>query len=109
MAQNHIQQGQVMTWANGTGSAVNSGDVVEVGTLIGVALGNIADGTEGELAIAQVFELPKVAATAIDQGAAVYWDDSAGEIGVTDSNTYAGKCFAQAAASDTTVEVLLNV
>ncbi|SDP69665.1 DUF2190 family protein [Desulforhopalus singaporensis] len=109
MATNHVQKGNVMTWTNGTSADVAAGDVVEVGTLIGVALGDIADGAEGEVAIAEVWTLPKEAPLVISQGDQVYWDDTAGEIDKTDTNTAAGKAFADAASAATTVKVLLNV
>ena len=108
MAQNHIQVGSVMPWTNGTGVAVSSGDVVEVADVVGVALGDIAIAGEGELAIAEVFEVPKEAPLVIAQGDQVYWDATAGEMDKTDSNTPAGKCFEGAVSAATTVKVKLN-
>jgi len=49
MATNHVQKGAVMSWTNGTGSDVVSGEVVAFADMIGVAAGDIADGETGEL------------------------------------------------------------
>ncbi len=55
MATNHVQKGAVMSWTNGTGSDVVSGEVVAFADMIGVAAGDIADGETGELLIEEVF------------------------------------------------------
>ena len=108
MAQNHVQEGKVMPWVNGTGSAVASDGVVVIGTKIGVALGDIEDGAEGSVAIEEVWSLPK-AAVAISQGDDVYWDVDDGEINKTETdNVVAGIAFAAAAEGDETVSVKIN-
>lgn len=109
MAQIHVQEGKVMTWTNGTGSAVVAGEVVVVGTLVGVALGDIAAAAEGELAIAEVWTLPKEAPLVISQGDLVYWDDTNNNIDKTNTNVLAGRCWKSAVSAATEVEVLLNV
>jgi predicted RecA/RadA family phage recombinase len=109
MAKTHVQEGKVMTWTNGTGSAVVAGEVVAVGTVIGVALGNIASGATGELAIEEVWTLPKEAPLVITQGDKVYWDDTNNRIDKTDTNVYAGKAFVSAVSAATTVVVKINV
>lgn len=108
MAQNHVQKGAVMPWTNGTGSAVVSGQPVAVGDMVGVAAVDIADGESGELYLEEVWELPKEAPLVIDQGDTVYFDPSAGEIDKTNTNTPAGKAFADAASAATTVLVKLG-
>lgn len=55
-----------------SGSSVAAGDVVEVGSVVGVAPRPIADGETGDLEIQGEFEVP-VTGTA-SQGAAAYWD-----------------------------------
>jgi len=109
MAKNHVQAGATMPWTNGTGSDVLSGDVVVVGNFVGVALGDIADGAAGELAIGEVWEVPKNNALVIAQGDAVYWDVADGEINKTaEDNYYAGLAFAGATETATTVKVKLG-
>lgn len=97
-----------MTWTNGTSADVVSGEVVVVGTLIGVALGDIADGDTGELAISEVWEVAKETPLEISQGDAVYWDDTNNRIDKTDTNVLAGHAFKAAASAATTVQVLIN-
>ena len=109
MAKGYVQEGKRMDWVNGTGSDLASGDVVELPAMIGIALGDIADGAGGTLAVAEVWDLPKEAALAIDAGDQLYWDDTAGVITKTSTdNVAAGKAFAPAAADDATARVLVN-
>lgn len=109
MAQNHVQEGKVMPWTNGTGSAVASGDVVLIGTKIGVALGDIANGAVGSVAVDEVYEIAKAAPLVLAQGAAVYWDAADENVNATESgNTYGGYAFEAAASADTTVKIKLN-
>lgn len=110
MAQNHIQPGAVMPYTNETVADIASGDVVLVGNKVCVAMGDIAVGASGSLACEEVWELPKVAATAIGQGVTVYWDDTAKNITSTaTANTLAGIAFAAAADADATILVKLAV
>ncbi len=63
-------------------SAVNAGDVVVVGALVGVATEDIAAGVEGNLAIEGVFEFSKTAGSggeAFTAGQLVYWNATSGE------------------------------
>lgn len=88
--------------------SVKSGGVVISGGLIGIAA---TDGAEGD-AVACVrsgaFELPK-ASGAITQGAACYWDASAGNVTTTEStNTKIGAAAAAAASGDESVVVILG-
>ena len=108
MAQNRVQKGAVMPWTNGTGSDVVSGEVVEVADMVCVAAGDIADGETGELFTEEVFTLTKEAPLVISQGDTVYFDSTLGEIDKTDTNTLAGKAFADAASAATTVQVKLG-
>lgn len=78
MATNHIQPGRVIDWVNGSGAAVDSGDVVVMGNLLGVALADIASTATGPVAIDGVFRVPKVSGAVIAQGESLTWDVSAG-------------------------------
>ena len=78
MAKNYVQEGKIIDWTNG-GSTVSSGAVVVIGTLIGVALTDIAGGATGPVQIGGVFNLPKVDAAVIAAGETLTWDVSAGE------------------------------
>lgn len=60
MSRTFVKPGNIISWTNSTGAAVVSGQLVPIGNVIGVALGAIADGAEGEVAIEGVHEVAKV-------------------------------------------------
>jgi predicted RecA/RadA family phage recombinase len=97
-----------MPWINGTAADVVSGEVVVVGAMVCVALGDIAIGAEGNLATEEVWEVAKEAPLVIDQGDIVYWDAVNSNIDLTNTNVVAGKAFAAAASAATTVLVKLG-
>lgn len=72
---NFIQKGDAITVV--AESAVASGNGVKVGNLFGIAAGNAAVGEPLTLSTVGVFELPKVAADAMEIGEVIYWDDTA--------------------------------
>ena len=114
MAKSYVQEGCVWDWINGTGAAVNSGDVVVIGiTQLAIALTYIAIGDVGAAQVEGVFQLTKdsgVSGKGIQQGAKVWWDASAKKIvNAPALNTYfAGYAFRAASTTDTTVDVSLE-
>ena len=108
MAKGHVDPGKTMTFANETGADIFAGSVVVVGDIIGIALGNIANGDTGEIGICEQWTLPKEDALAIPQGKKVYYDTIAKTVNLTDTNQFAGIAMLPAAASDATVNVLMN-
>lgn len=88
-------------------NAVGNGEVVSLGTRIGVAGGDIKAGELGHLHVVGVFEMPKAASVSITMGAAVYYDAGAGAITTSASNVPAGYAAAAAGANDATVLVKL--
>ena len=56
------------------GAALTSNEVIAVGSLVGVVIGDAASGDQAAIAVEGVFDLPKEAGFAIDQGAPVYFD-----------------------------------
>lgn len=72
-----VQRGDVLDWTNGTGSAVASGDVVEIKHALGVALTDIANGAVGAVAIEGCFTVPKVSGAVWVVGEKLIWDTSA--------------------------------
>ncbi len=70
---NYIQPGNNITVAAPAGG-VTSGQLVVIGSLIGVASTTQAAGANVEIATSGVYELPKVAADAIVAGDKLYWD-----------------------------------
>ena len=78
MATNFVSDGDVIPWTNTTGSAVASGALIVLGTTLGIALGAIAAGATGSVAVEGVFVVPKVSGAVFVQGEKLLWDASAG-------------------------------
>lgn len=79
MANNFVQDGDVINWTNGTGSAVAAGQVVAIGQILAVALVAIAAGATGSVKTRGVFTVPKVSTAVIAAGESLLWDVSAGK------------------------------
>lgn len=77
MATNFVQDGDVINWTNGTGSAVVAGQVVAIGQILAVALVAIAAGATGSVKTRGVFTVPKVTDAVIAAGESLTWDASA--------------------------------
>lgn len=87
--------------------AVENGEVVSLGTRIGVAGGDIKAGELGHLHVVGVFEMRKDTGD-ITMGAALYYSETYNEITTTASgNVPAGYAAAPAASADETVLVKL--
>jgi predicted RecA/RadA family phage recombinase len=104
MAKNYIQCGDVINYQN-SGSAITSGSVVKIGSLMGIAMTDIAATTGvGAVAIEGVFgPVAKETGQAWVQGDQLYWDAGNSRFTKTStSNTAAGHAFEPAASGDTT-------
>lgn len=115
MAKNYIQDGNIIDFT--AGAATVSGQVVVVGSIVGIAAADVANGNVGPLIVNGVVEIP--AATAeITVGAPVYWDadgdpvggtaDSGAATATATDNTLVGYAIAAKAAAGATVKVLLK-
>lgn len=110
---NYIQDGDRLTYTNDTGSDILSGAPVIIGSTIGVACVDIADGASGAVALSGVFELPKVSGNAIDQGDIMLFDATAGAFDAKTAADAAGDILGGAIAAEgaittaTTVKVKL--
>lgn len=103
-----IRNGKTMPFTATAALAV--GDVVVVGSIVGVAQNAAAIGEVVELALEGVYEVPKVGATVIAQGAILYWDESESEATTTATDNVAmGFAFAGGASADTTIQCKLVV
>jgi len=94
-------------------AAVNAGDVVVQGALVGVAPRAIAAGELGALAVEGVFAFPKAAGVGLGIAAGVntYWDAGAQQATTNPAggiNTLIGKSVLVAADDDTNVRVRLS-
>lgn len=111
---NYIQDGDRLTWTNGTGSDVAAGAPVVIGNLIGVACVAIANGASGAVAMEGVFTLPKATGSAWTAGSRLLWDASAARFDVGTATPATGDvsvcCVAwgAAASADTTGLVKIN-
>ena len=110
MSKNHVQPGKVLDFVNDTGAAIASGDVVKAGALLGVALKDIAIGATGSVAVDGVFTVPKVAGTAITQGATVVFKAATkaftvGAAATGDVSGASAVAFNAAASADTVVNI----
>ena len=72
---NFIQPGETLTLT--APSTVTSGQLVVVGSIVGVANFDAASGDDIEVDIEGVFELPKVSGDAIVVGDKLYWNGTA--------------------------------
>ena len=99
--------GDVIEYTN-AGSALSSGDVVDLTWGIGVCLADIAASTgTGSLAIAGVHTLAASSSEAFTQLQAIYWDGTE-LVGSSTGNTPAGYAAAAKAEAGTTADVLVN-
>jgi predicted RecA/RadA family phage recombinase len=110
---NYVQRGEVLDFTIPSATEISSGELVEVGSMAGVA---VTGGTAGDVIAVQlegVFTLPKVTG-AITLGAKVY-SNGAGSVttdaddGETEPTAYVfvGYAFAGAESADATVAVKL--
>ncbi len=107
MATNFVQPGNVITIP--APAAIDSGAVVIVGSIIGVAAGGAASGADLDLHTGGVWYLPKVSADVFTLGAVVYWDAVASLATVTATdNIKIGVAVAAAGNGDATVKVRLS-
>jgi predicted RecA/RadA family phage recombinase len=105
----YVQDGKTIDYT--PTSAVDAGQVVVQGDLVGVATRPIAANALGALAVSGVFDFDKDtgSATAISAGAKVYWD-AGNEVATTTvgSNKLIGKAIADADADDETVRIWMS-
>jgi predicted RecA/RadA family phage recombinase len=103
---NFVQRGDTLTLP--APYDVTSGKGVLVGSIFGVASGDVLSGFDGEFDVEGVFDLTK-ATGAVTQGAALYWDDTAKNVTTTSSgNTKIGVAVVAALSGDATARIRLN-
>jgi predicted RecA/RadA family phage recombinase len=106
---NDVQNGDYIEFT--AGATITSGQLVQVGSLHGVSVTDVANGAKGTLAMEGVFTLPKLTAAAGDActaGGPVYF--SSGSVSGSDSSgtrKLVGHSLAAAAQAVTTVQVRL--
>lgn len=92
-----------------SGSSLEAGQVVDLGTLVGLAITDIADGVQGALHIHGEAEFAKYTGQVINLGDLVFWDDGTNTATTTSGYGEAriGVCVKAALAGDARVSVLL--
>lgn len=86
---NYRAPGNVITFT--AGAAYSSGDPVIIGSVIGIATADVANGAVGEAQLVGVFELAKKSADTPSAGAKAYWDNTNKEVTTTSTaNTLLG-------------------
>lgn len=114
----YVQQGAALDFT--PTEDVKNGEVVSLGTRIGVAAGDIPKGSTGTVHVEGVYRLAKASGEALTMGAAVCYDAAAdaitgkasvqsgeGDAAVTVNHVPAGYAAAPASANDGTVLVKL--
>jgi predicted RecA/RadA family phage recombinase len=101
----YVQKGDVLDYT--PASAVAAGDVVVIGSLVGVAPRPIAANAVGALAIEGVYSMPCATGATGAQGSAINWYATSG-VAHASTGTAAGKLAAARGADDTSVLVVLN-
>ena len=109
MTTKYVQPGNVIDYVNG-GSARTAGQIILMGTRIGVCLDAIAANTTGAVQVLGVFTIAKLAADDMStQGTVVYWDNTNKRITTTSSgNTKVGVIVGAKLNGETTARVRLN-
>lgn len=106
MKATYWQKGEVLDFT--PTEDVENGQVIPVGSRVGIAATDIAAGTPGHLYVVGVFEMDKTEGEAITLGTPVYYDATADAITATQgSNTPAG--YAAADASEEAAVVLVKL
>lgn len=103
---NFVEDGDMITIT--VGGAISSGDLVEAGTLHGVAATDAQSGDAVAIKTEGVFDLPKEATTdTYSVGDEVEWDSGNSRVTALAAGTRIGVAVAAAAATDTTVAIKL--
>jgi predicted RecA/RadA family phage recombinase len=104
---NKVQKGQTVTVIAPYG--VTSGQGVLVGALFGVASCDAANGAPVEIERTGVFDITAATADTGNQGAKIYWDNTARRLTTTaTNNTLVGALTMAKGGSDVTARVLLD-
>ena len=101
----YVQKGHVINHLAGAEYA--AGDVVVIGSRVGVAQVAIASGAVGAVQLGGVFEMPSVSSAAFAVGDKLYWDDSAQKLTEVVGAVVAGLCIELKATAGAVGKVLL--
>lgn len=107
MTTKYVMSGDVIDYP--AGSAVSSGQILLIGSRIGVAMTAIAAGAIGAVRMEGVFTVAKLTTDVVAQGDLLYWDAGNTRLTITAStHKVAGYAFKAAGNGVTTVEISIN-
>lgn len=101
----YVQDGDILDYT--PAAAVAAGEVVVIGSLVGVAPRPIAANVMGALAVEGVYEIPCATGATGAQGSAINYYATSG-VAHASTGVAAGKLAKARLAADTSVHVLLN-
>lgn len=101
----YVQDGDLLDYT--PASAVAAGDVVVIGSMIGVAPRPIAANALGALAVDGIWEMPVATGATGAQGSAINWYAVSG-VAHASTGVAAGKLAKPRLVGDTSVHVLIN-
>lgn len=109
MPARYIHEGRAIDY--NPADPVKAGDAVVLDQLFGIAKLDIPINTLGALHVSGVFDIPKIAGTAIPIGSKVYWNSAQKHATPDDdngNNLYIGKAILAAADAEELVRVRLD-
>lgn len=108
MAANYNQKGDNVPVT--AAATISSGDIVQSGAFVGVALGDALTGETVQVQVCGVFTVPVLGTDVVSQGDALYFDSANSRLTLDDAtgaNQLAGYAFGASGNGVTTVEVKL--
>lgn len=106
---NYVQKGHEIKVT--AGAAIASGDLVESGAFVGVALADAASGEEVIVYVEGVYEVPKLGTDDVSQGDILYFDSGNARLTLSDgsgANQKAGYAVEAAGTGASLVKVKLE-
>lgn len=103
-----IQKGDVIDYTNSTASDITYGDVVLIGSRIGIATESITKEATGSVSVVGIYELPADNTAAFSVGDVVYWDDATKKLTKTAGTYKAGFVTEPKAQANAIARVKIN-
>lgn len=107
MAKNFIENGNTISITNSGAESISGSTAVAVGNVIAVAVTDIQPGDTGAGLTTGVFQLPKLSADVLAQGAPVFVKDGVAQAEAA-GGIYAGVVWEPAAAGTDVINVNIN-
>lgn len=107
MTKNFIEDGDTISITNSGAESISSSTAVAIGNVIAVAVTDIQPGDIGAGLTTGVFQLPKLSADVLAQGAPVFVKDGVAQAAAA-GGIYAGVAWEPAAAGTDVINVNIN-